>query len=678
MFEIRRSSFPSVCSRALRIGLARPALATCLASAAAARGAEANELADPATNLPPIIVQASRAGRTAAEMPANVRIVTAGDIARSGHQNILDVLQKQAGVPIKNFSDNPATATVALRGFGENAHGRVLILLNGERLNNPDMSAPNLMRIPVQSIKRIEVIRGPQTVLYGDFAEAGVINIITDTSIKAAPATTVSATVGSYDTYALHIGKSGAFEDGVSYFAGADWNKTGGYRDNGDYESWGMDASVAKRWENGQKISLSAFYHDSEYGLPGALTWQQFKDNPRQTITPDDRARFETWGLNLGGGSPLGDNGTLEANLSASRREAASRFIGTGYSIKNENAIDAFAFTPRYTHDNDIARHANRLTLGTDLRYETSDIYSRSIYSGAPSAYAWDFDRTALAAYAQDEFFFTETLSLTLGARAERIHNRIASNAGTTSYSQTEQAYEAALLYRPADNAKCFARVSRYYHAPFIDETLGWSGVPNTSLTPETGYGIETGAEVTFLAEWIASITLYEMRASDEIYYNPVAYMNVNAPDDTRRRGLETALRWSRERVGGFNIAYELFDSRFTGGIYKDNDVPLTPDHMLTVNGEVYILPCLAALGTARYVSSQTSGSDFANQAEKLDAYGTLDVALRYEPAALKGLRLIGGIDNLFDREYAYCGFYGTSYYPANGRAWKLCAAYTF
>ncbi|HRU20529.1 MAG TPA: TonB-dependent receptor [Kiritimatiellia bacterium] len=628
--------------------------------------------------IPPIIVQASRTGRTASEMPANVQVITSEEIARTGYQNVIDVLQKQAGLPVKNFSDNPATATIALRGFGESAHGRVLILLNGERLNNPDMSAPNLMRIPLHAVKRIEVIRGPQTVLYGDFAETGVINIITDTSVEAAPVTTVSATVGSYDTYAAHISKSGAFEDGVTYYAGADWDKTGGYRDNGDYTSWSLDAAVAKRWEKGQHLSLSTFYHDSEYGLPGTLTWRQFKNDPRQTTTPNDRAWFETWGLNLGGGTPIGDNGTIDANLSASRREAEARFIGTGYSIKNENEIDAFAFTPRYTHDSDIANHANRLTLGTDLRYETSDIYSRSIYSGMPSATAWDFDRSALSAYAQDEFFLTESLSVTLGARAERIHNRIASNAGTTSYSQTEKAYEAALLYRPVENAKLFARASRYYHAPFIDETVGWSGIPNTSLTPETGYCLETGAEITFLTEWTAGITLYEMRSSDEIYYNPVTYMNLNAPDDTRRRGVETALRWSREHVGGFGIAYDLVDSRFTEGIYKDNDMPLTPDHMLTVNGEVYILSGLAALGTARYVSSQTSGSDFANQAAKLDDYATLDLALRYEPEFLKGLRLIGGVDNVFDKEYAYCGFYGSSYYPANGRTWKLCAAYTF
>ena len=658
------------------------ALAACLFATSALQAQEAPAPTPPATNLPPIIVQASRTGRTAAEMPANVQVITSEEIARTGHQNVMDVLQKQAGIPVKNFSDNPTTATVALRGFGENAHGRVLILVNGERLNNPDMAAPNLMRIPVHAIKRIEVIRGPQTVLYGDFAEAGVINIITDTSIDAKPVTTLSATVGSYDTYATHLSKSGVFEDGVSYFAGADWNKTGGYRDNGDYESWDLDASVAKAWKGGQTLSISTFYNDSEYGLPGALAWQQFKDDPHQTASPKDRAWFETWGVNLAGSTPVGENGKLDTNLSTSRRETDSRWITPSSASFYNTEIDTYSFTPRYSHDSEIAGHANTLTIGSDLRFDTStiDSHGRGVYYGYPYSYAnlWDFDRTSLAGYAKDEFFLTETLSLSLGARIEHFSDRISKKSGTTSESDVEKAYDAALLYRPSENVKLFTRVARYYHAPFIDEIFAGAGTPNTDLVPETGYSFETGAEVVIAKEWTAGLTLYELDSSDEIYYDPTRYMNINAPDDTRRRGLEGSVRWSREEVGSFGLAYDLVDACFTEGLYDGNSVPLTPHHMLTVNGEAYLAPELAALGTLRYVSSQNSGSDFTNTQKELDDYATLDLALRYEPRFLKGLKLIGGVDNVFGKEYAYCSYYGTSYYPANERTWKLCASYTF
>ena len=651
-------------------------LAACLLSAAALRAQETN--AAPATRLPPIVVQASRTGRTAADIPANVQVITSDEIARFGHQSVMDVLQKQAGIPIKNFSDNPTTATVSLRGFGEAGHGRVLILVNGERLNNPDMAAPNLMRIPVQSVKRIEVLRGSQTVLYGDYAEAGVINIITDTSIEAQPATTVSASAGSDDAYAAHLSKSGAFEDGVTYFAGTDWNKTGGYRDNGDYESWSLDAAVAKAWKGGQNVSLSTFYQDSEYGLPGALTWQQFKDDPRQTTSPEDRAWFDTWGLNLGGGAPVGEDGKLDANVTYSRRETDARWIGPHFRSYRSSETDSYGFTPRYTLDTDLAGHQNRLTVGSDLRYDTSSIDSHGRSYGYPYASAWDFDRTSLAGYAKDEFFLTEQLSVEAGARAERFGNRVTGAADTTSYSDFENAYDAALLYRPQETVKLFTRVARYYHAPFIDEVVGWSGAPNTDLVPETGYSYEAGTEVMLAREWTVGLTAFLMESSDEIYYNPTTYSNVNAPEDTRRQGLESALRWSRDRVGSFGLIYDFVDAAFTEGAYDGNDVPLVPQHLVTVNGEAYLTSQLAALGCVRYVSSQTSGSDFSNTREELDDYATLDLALRYEPTFLKGLRLIGGVDNVLDKEYAYCSFYGTSYYPASERTWKLCASYSF
>jgi len=653
------------------------ALAACLLTTALRAQTATNSV--PATNLPPIVVQASRANLPAQALPMNVQIVTADDIAKSGQRTVADVLQKQAGLPIHNFSDNPTTAAVSMRGFGENSHGRVLILVNGERLNNADMSAPNLMRIPVESIKRIEILHGPQTVLYGDFAEAGVINIITDTSIDAQPKTTIAASAGSYDTYSTHLSKSGVFDDDVSYFASADWNKTGGYRDNGDYESYNLDASVKKHWGDAGSLSISSFYHDSEYGLPGALSWKQFKADPRQTTSPNDQADFDTWGVGLGGSAKIGDDGRLDANLTASRRETDSRWVGDSYRTFRTSDTDTYAFTPRYTLDDEIAGHENRLTVGTDVRFDTSSIDSYGQSYGYPYSHAWDYDRTSLAGYAKDEFFLAEKLSLAVGARSERFMNRITkANGDADSYSDVENACDAALLYRPQEDIKLFTRIARYYHAPFVDEVVGWSGAPNTDLVPETGYNFEVGSELLLAKEWTLGLTAYELDTSHEIYYNPTTYSNINAPDDTRRRGVESSLRWTRDRVGSFGVIYDYVDASFTEGLYDGNSVPLVPNHTFTVNGEVYVVSEVALLGSVHYVAEQYSGSDFSNTATTLDDYATLDLAVRYEPAFLKGMMLLAGVDNVCDKDYAYCSYYGSSYYPAAGRTWKLCASYSF
>ncbi len=651
------------------------ALAACLLAPPALH-AQADPATKPATNLPPIIVQASRTGRTAAEMPANVQVITSDEIARSGHQNVVDVLQKQAGVYIRDLSGNPANAQISMRGFGANSHGRVLILVNGERINNPDMSSPNLLRIPVQSVKRIEVLHGSQTVLYGDYAEAGVINIITDTSADTKPETTLATSVGSYDTYAAHLSKSGTFEDGVSYFAAADWNKSDGYRDNSNYESFNLDASVTKHWDDVRSFSVSTFYHDSSYGLPGSLNGHDFKSNPKKSTTPKDDSQLETWGVNLGGSTKLGEDGRLEANFTVSRRETDTRFVSL-HSYRG-SAVDSYAFTPRYILDSDIAGHANRLTIGTDVRLDQASIND--------NGKVWDFDRTSLAGYASDEFFLTEDLSLTLGARTERFFNRVSHRAGSESYQETEHAFDAALLYRPQEYIKLFARTASYYHAPFVDESVGWGGgAPNTDLVPETGYTLETGAELLLAKEWTLAATVYQTDTKNEIYYDPKAKTwgaNINAPDDTRRQGAETALRWIREDVASASLNYDYVHAFFTEGQYDNNTFPMVPRHTLTLNGEFYATHEVALLGGVRYVASQYLDSDLANKQEQLKAYGLLDLAVRYEPGCLKGLRLLAGVDNVCDKEYASYGGYstwsGNYYYPANTRTWKVCASYTF
>lgn len=663
------------------------ALAACALILPAALQAQ-TDVAAPVTNIPPIIVQASRTGRTASEMPANVRVITADEITRSGNSTIVDVLEKQAGIHIRELSGNPATAQVSLRGFGANSFGRVLILVNGERLNNPDMSSPNLLRIPVQSVSRIEVIRGTQTVLNGDFAEAGVINIIT-ADPDAEPRTTVAASAGSYDTYGTHLSKSGTFEDGVSYFASADWNKSGGYRENSDYETYDLNAAVTKRWDEARYLSLSAFYNDSTYGMPGSLTWKQFKSNPRQSATPKDSSDLQSYGGNLGAGAPLGADGKLEANLTASRRETDSKWFGSGFRSAMASDIDSYGFTPRYTLEGDLLHHENRLIVGSDLRYDRSSTDLRGVswssWGVFPYASVWDYDRSSAAGYAQDEFFLTETLSLLLGARAEKFFSRVDSGHKTESFSDSQYAYDAALLYRPLEDLKLFTRAARYYRAPFVDEVVGFGGVPNPDLDPETGFSLEAGVEATLAKEWTAGVTVYQMDSQDEIYYHIDSTglgQNMNAPDSTRRQGAETSLRWARDEVGSATLSYDYVHAVFAEGEYDENTFPLVPRQTVSLSGEACVTHEVALLGGVRYVSSQYLDTDFANKQDQLKAYGLLDLAVRYEPAYLKGLRLLAGVDNVLDKEYAsyagYSSWSGPYYYPANARTWKVCASYTF
>src|ERR1043166_372525 len=113
--------------------------------------------------------------------PSAVTVVTAKQISESGARTVPDILRLVAGV---NVRWNPMTQTIDIRGFGENPFAnRVLMLIAGAPVNSGDTGgfplSPAFDLFPVENIKRIEVVRGPGSSLYGENAYWGVINIVT-------------------------------------------------------------------------------------------------------------------------------------------------------------------------------------------------------------------------------------------------------------------------------------------------------------------------------------------------------------------------------------------------------------------------------------------------------------------------------------------------------------------
>ena len=143
-----------------------------LAAAAAATNSVAH--------LAPVVVEASRLGQTREEIPSQVDVLSRSDVDSSGAESTVELLEKRANLFIRKLTPNPAMSQIAMRGYGANSFGRVKVVVDGEELNNPDMSAQDLVRVPVRSIEKVEILHGPQTVLHGGNASAGVISITSD------------------------------------------------------------------------------------------------------------------------------------------------------------------------------------------------------------------------------------------------------------------------------------------------------------------------------------------------------------------------------------------------------------------------------------------------------------------------------------------------------------------
>ncbi len=147
-----------------------------------------------------IVVTATRYGKSLADLPARVTVVTAADLQRLAIEKLDDALAYVAGVTT-NRQDGAYsfTSVVSLRGLSTAQQGRTLVLLDGVPVNTSATGGVNWNRIPIEMVERIEVFKGPGSSIYGGDAVGGVINIITRRPRRKAEAFAVGE-VASYQT----------------------------------------------------------------------------------------------------------------------------------------------------------------------------------------------------------------------------------------------------------------------------------------------------------------------------------------------------------------------------------------------------------------------------------------------------------------------------------------------
>lgn len=642
----------------------------------------------PATNLPPVVVEASRLGKTARELPQYVETVSHDEIEASGARDATDLLSRSTGLTIRRLGgDNPALAHLAMRGYGENSFGRTLLVVDGERLNNPDMSAPNLARIPLGTIDHVEVLHGPQTVLHGDNASAGMVNIVTEPK-DYARRTSVELQAGSHDTYGGAFSTRGGFADeGVAYWGGAGWLDSSGFRDRSDYEIWTANGGVRKDWENGSWFKVSTFYSDAQYDLPGGLSKEQWKHHRRMSVNDNDYARLYAYGLNTSGYGVFNDENTLKLVFTASHRALYSHFESGEPPYRwyehQDSSVYSYSLSPQYIHTGRLAGHDNEFTLGGDFRYDT--VTGNERYTGSyVDASKPDQSRFVTGGFARNEFFILDELSFIAGARLERsmARNELADAAAR---NDNVCAFETALNWRPVDEARLFAKWSRFYRNPFLDETPWYTNphgayVPKDILSPERGYSVDLGGDWDFLDDFSLGGALFVSETKNEVFYDAGQYANVNSDDEVLRQGLETHIGWERDKVAGVNLRHALTYAKFEEGAYNSNYVPLVPLHQIRLDGRVWLWDECFVRGGYQYCAKQVSCSDFANDYDRLPAYGIFQAGVVYRPecAYLRGFTFSFDVDNLFDKNYANYSTYGSAYYPGAGRTCMLRVKYEF
>ena len=636
------------------------------------------------TQLAPVVVYGSRIESSAAEMPNAVGVYDAAAISRSGARDLPELLDKVVNLQVRTLNANPLQTQIAMRGFGENSFGRVKVIVDGEEVNCVDMDAPNLARIPLGSVERVEVIHGASPVLHGDGAVAGVINIVTDTR-DYTKKTKVSVRGGSYGTFGANVQTKGGFEeDGLLYFASYDYVRSDGYRDRTGYDMHSFSASLRKNFDNGSTVGIKANYFNSLFEMPGSLSFDQWKGYRKYARYDNDWCRLWNYGFAIDSKIAIAEDQWLYIDGAFSVKHRQANWGDYGYS--NDYDLYSCQISPRYVNEKDIFDFGSKFTLGYDFRYDRYNVRDRSGYNNPK----YHFDRERHALFAEEEFSLTEELSFIAGARGEYIDNRWRNYSGlnrTTSYDFMGD-FEIGVVYRPVEDMKIFVKGTRFHRSAFCDE-MNYTK-DGKFLEPETGVSLDVGFEYAFAKEFKFDATGYWSIMKDEIFYNPYASQsawgwsgyNSNSPGRTERLGFDTGLSWCREKTAEASIRYSFVNSRFRDGQYEGETIPLVPQNRVRAEVGVWILDDLEIKGGYRFVSLQYLMSDFNNEQDRLSGYSLFDVGVYYVPSWAEGLKVSLVVDNLLDRNY--CDFAGWSdysgayYYPACGRSFMLAVSYEF
>lgn len=525
------------------------------------------------------VTSVSRVAEDLSDAPAAIRVITARDIARSGARNLPELLQLINGVQVARI--NGRSWAVASRGFNASTSDKLEVRLDGRTLYTPLFSGVvwELQDPPLESIDRIEVIRGPGASLWGANAVNGVINIISK-SADETPGSSLMLRAGDelkrqvYARQGQDFGAAGAWRIYAQSRATGPtaMSAEGGFNDFHEISSAGIrgDLSLTPRDE----LMLSANIQDAEMGSsssPDAPETMRAGDLiARWTRRHSDRSDFQ-----------------LQLNLDKSWRHAPTSFGEERTQVDLE-----------FRQRQQLGRH--ELVWGVGARRSMDQIENGvAIY--------FDPDNSDLATYnifLQDRLPLGRSLNLTLGSKFE--HNE---------YTGWEIQPSARLAWRAGPRQMLWAAVSRAARSPNrLDRDLGVilegpDFVTNDSFRAERALVAELGWR------WRLSPDLsLEMSSHYADYdqlrgvsFTPAGELVVSNSGYGRGYGTELDLLWAPQAGWRLWLGYSFLDLRYQA--YPDsNDINIDgnnendPQQQVKLRGSWDFSPRLQLNGQFRWV----------------------------------------------------------------------------
>src|SRR5262245_49701948 len=253
--------------------------------------------------LDPVVVTATMVPTPLAQTAATVTVVTGDEITQYNYDRIEDVFRQVPGIQVQTTGSPGKATTLSIRGGGSQ---RSLVLVDGLRTASPTLGATDISEITIDSIERIEIVRGPQSTLYGADAITGVVNIITKKG-QGPPSASVWVEGGNYSTFREQVNVQGSFGGFNFNVTGSQFN-TAGNLPHDDSAQSAVSGRVGYDFPWRGELSLVGRYSFLNLELPVNSTF------PTTVLDPNAQNQLETGLYNLKYAQPI----TSWWNVSAS------------------------------------------------------------------------------------------------------------------------------------------------------------------------------------------------------------------------------------------------------------------------------------------------------------------------------------------------------------------------
>lgn len=569
-----------------------------------------------------ITVTANRREQPLSQLGTSVSVLTEADLELAQQSFVLDAMETIPGLAISQNGSFGGTASISIRGAGGN---NTVLLIDGVQMN--DASSPggayNFGSLDTYNISRIEVLRGPQSVLYGSDAIGGVINIITKTGQEGFGGK-VFVEAGSYNTqragsnlyggneqFGFNLSATGTQTDGIS---SADEND--GYTETDGLKSYSLSGKITGDLSETVKVEFLSRYSDNQSEFDGF--------GPIDADNLADDNEFIAVGRTYVDLFDDRFSNTLSVEYSRIDRKSLTDGVETS-AAKGER------FNVDYIGVFDID---DNWTMTGGLQHETTKSPNDALESFAINSALGELAFTGVKGlvltsgmrYDDHETFGGElTMRVTGSYNFEKTGTRIIANWG--------EGFKAPTIFQ-------------------LTYICGFCGLtePSADLRPERAKGYEFGIEQPFLEErLILGATYFHTETIDAIGFDYSAgYANI---DHSRTQGVELTLRADVTDNLSLNANYTYTDAKNldTGLI-----LPHEPKHL--VSGSIVWLPIERVTTSLNVTRNGVEEQPYGGGT--LEGWTRVDMRISYE--IIDDLVVYGRIDNLLNEEYQYVLGYGT------------------